>query len=101
MDHKTVSMGRRLPISELQRINPNKPLIPRQHRVSSCCAFELHSEILNWYFLYEKPGFSDSTIVAPIAGLEAYKVFDNLQKKPATLSKSTVLRWVTKVDANL
>ena len=52
-------------------------LIPRQHRVSSCCAFELF-ENFELVFLEEKPGFFGSTDVVPIAGLEGNKVFYNL-----------------------
>ena len=57
MDQETVSMGRRLPTSELQRIKPNNPLIPRQHRVSSYCAFELHLKYLNLSFWKKNPAF--------------------------------------------
>ena len=78
MGHETVSMGRLLPISELQRIKFKNRLIPRQHRGSSCCAFELHLKNLNWYFSLKKLGFFGSTDVAPIAGLEGNKVFYNL-----------------------
>ena len=101
VDHITVSMGRLLPIFELQRIKLSNRIILSQHWVSRGCVFELYFKFyISISCSRSRPYFCfDGCDLAPIAGLEGNKMFYEL-KKPEKLSKGTVLRRVTKVDAN-